>query len=94
MAASVTRRIRLPADSRTPAAARAVVRAVLDEADLPVLLDEALLLTSRVVVFSARPGRIVAAFDTNFPRHVPRREVVTSPEFAELKEQALEALEI
>ncbi|GAA5177359.1 hypothetical protein GCM10023322_01870 [Rugosimonospora acidiphila] len=48
MAASVTRRIRLPADSRTPAAARAVVRAVLDEADLPILLDEALLLTTEL----------------------------------------------
>jgi serine phosphatase RsbU (regulator of sigma subunit)/anti-sigma regulatory factor (Ser/Thr protein kinase) len=48
VAASVTRRIRLPADSRTPAAARAVVRAVLIEADLPVLLDEALLLTTEL----------------------------------------------
>ena len=48
MSASVTRRIRLPADSRTPAAARAIVRAVLEEADLPVLLDEALLLTTEL----------------------------------------------
>jgi NitT/TauT family transport system ATP-binding protein len=57
-------------------------------------VDEALLLTNRVVVFSARPGRIVRTLETSFPRDVPRREVVTSPEFAELKEQALEALEI
>ncbi len=56
-------------------------------------VDEALLLTHRVVVFSARPGRIVQSFETNFPRHVPRREIVTSPEFSALKEQALEALE-
>jgi ABC-type nitrate/sulfonate/bicarbonate transport system ATPase subunit len=56
-------------------------------------VDEALLLTDQVVVFSARPGRIVRRFDTNLPRHVPRREIVTAPEFVALKEQALEALE-
>ena len=56
-------------------------------------VDEALLLTHRVVVFSARPGRIVAKLDTAFPQNVPRREIVTSPGFAALKEQALEALE-
>ena len=55
-------------------------------------VDEALLLTDQVVVFSARPGRIVRRFDTNFPRR-PRREIVTSPEFVAMKEQALEALE-
>lgn len=57
-------------------------------------VDEALLLTHHVVVFSARPGRIVRKLDTNFPANVPRREIVTSREFAELKEQALEALEV
>ena len=56
-------------------------------------VDEALLLTDQVVVFSARPGRIIRRFDTNFPRSVPRREIVTSPEFVAMKEQALEALE-
>jgi len=56
-------------------------------------VDEALLLTHRIVVLSARPGRIVVTLDTNFPRNVPRREIVTSPEFAKLKQQALEALE-
>jgi ABC-type nitrate/sulfonate/bicarbonate transport system ATPase subunit len=56
-------------------------------------VDEALLLTHQVVVFSARPGRIVRKFETSFPRHVPRREIVTSPEFVTVKEQALEALE-
>lgn len=57
-------------------------------------VDEALLLTHHVVVFSARPGRIVRKLDTNFPANVPRREIVTSREFTELKEQALEALEV
>lgn len=56
-------------------------------------VDEALLLTHHVVVLSARPGRIVRKLDTNFPRDLPRREVVTPPQFAALKEQALEALE-
>lgn len=71
---------------------------VLDQEPRTVLLvthdvDEALLLASRVVVLSVRPGRIVDSFDTSFPRHGSRREVVTSPEFVELEERALEALE-
>jgi serine phosphatase RsbU (regulator of sigma subunit)/anti-sigma regulatory factor (Ser/Thr protein kinase) len=45
---TVVRRVRLPADRRTPAAARAVVRSVLDEADLAELADEALLLTTEL----------------------------------------------
>jgi phosphoserine phosphatase RsbU/P len=44
----VARRVRLPADRRTPAAARAVVRALLGEANLDELLDEALLLTTEL----------------------------------------------
>lgn len=57
-------------------------------------VDEALLLTHRVIVMSARPGRIVETLQTDLPRDRPRREVVTSPEFAALKETALEALEL
>jgi sigma-B regulation protein RsbU (phosphoserine phosphatase) len=45
---AVARRVRLPADRRTPAAARAVVRSVLVEARLTELLDEALLLTTEL----------------------------------------------
>jgi serine phosphatase RsbU (regulator of sigma subunit)/anti-sigma regulatory factor (Ser/Thr protein kinase) len=44
----LARRVRLPADRRTPAAARAVVRAILAEARLTELLDEALLLTTEL----------------------------------------------
>jgi serine phosphatase RsbU (regulator of sigma subunit) len=44
----IARRVRLPADRRTPAAARAVVRAILAEARLTDLLDEALLLTTEL----------------------------------------------
>ncbi|MEV6347931.1 SpoIIE family protein phosphatase [Actinoplanes sp. NPDC051851] len=42
------RRARLPNDRRTPAAARALVREVLEEAGLIVLLNEALLLTTEL----------------------------------------------
>ncbi|SDZ36906.1 Serine phosphatase RsbU, regulator of sigma subunit [Micromonospora pattaloongensis] len=42
------RHVRLPADRRTPATARAIVRAVLAEAGLDELLNEALLLTTEL----------------------------------------------
>lgn len=42
------RRVRLPNDRRTPAAARAVVRSVLEEVGLDTLLNEALLLTTEL----------------------------------------------
>jgi len=70
----------------------------LDQEPRTVLLvthdvDEALLLSDHVIVMSARPGRIVRSLESRLPHDLPRREVVTSPEFASLKEQALEALE-
>jgi NitT/TauT family transport system ATP-binding protein len=85
-------------DSITRAQIQEWLLGALEQEPRTVLLvthdvDEALLLTDHVVVFSARPGRIVRKLDTAFPRDVPRREIVTSPEFVELKEQALEALE-
>lgn len=46
--ARLVRRMRLPADRRTPAAARAVVRSVLEQAGLEHLLDAALLLTTEL----------------------------------------------
>jgi sigma-B regulation protein RsbU (phosphoserine phosphatase) len=47
-AGGLTRRVRLPNDRRTPAAARALVRSVLEEAGLDTLLNEALLLTTEL----------------------------------------------
>jgi NitT/TauT family transport system ATP-binding protein len=85
-------------DSITRAQMQEWLLHALDEVPRTVLLvthdvDEALLLTHHVVVFSPRPGRIVRKLDTNFPHDVPRREIVTSSGFVDLKEQALEALE-
>ncbi|WP_184954176.1 SpoIIE family protein phosphatase [Paractinoplanes abujensis] len=47
-AGGLVRRVRLPNDRRTPAAARALVRSVLEEAGLESLLNEALLLTTEL----------------------------------------------
>ncbi|MFJ8579061.1 SpoIIE family protein phosphatase [Micromonospora sp. NPDC093277] len=51
------RRVRLPADRRTPAAARALVRSVLAEANLDELLDEALLLTTELTTNAVEHAR-------------------------------------
>jgi NitT/TauT family transport system ATP-binding protein len=55
-------------------------------------VEEALYLADRVAVMSPRPGRIVAELEVPFERPRPRRATVTSPEFTELKEHAMEAL--
>jgi ABC-type nitrate/sulfonate/bicarbonate transport system ATPase subunit len=55
-------------------------------------VEEALYLADRVAVMSPRPGRIVAEIEVPLERPRPRRETVTSPEFGELRERAMEAL--
>jgi NitT/TauT family transport system ATP-binding protein len=55
-------------------------------------VEEALLLSQRVVVLSERPGRVVGVLEANRGFEGSRRQIVTSPEFVSLKEQALEAL--
>jgi ABC-type nitrate/sulfonate/bicarbonate transport system ATPase subunit len=64
----------------------------------PVLLvthdvEEALLLADRVLVMSARPGRIVAEVDCPFERPRPSA-LVTSPAFVERKARLLTALDV
>jgi NitT/TauT family transport system ATP-binding protein len=86
-------------DSITRSSMQEWLLSALEQEPRTVLLvthdvDEALLLTHRVVVMSVRPGRIVRTLATDLPRDRPRREIVTSPEFATLKETALEALEL
>jgi len=54
-------------------------------------IDEALFLADRIVVMSARPGRILEELWVDFPR--PRRtELVTEPEFSRLKRHCLALL--
>ncbi len=55
-------------------------------------VEEALYLADRVAVLSARPGRAVAELSFSIPRARPRPPAITSPEFAGLRERALEAL--
>jgi NitT/TauT family transport system ATP-binding protein len=51
-------------------------------------IEEALLLTDRVCVMTARPGRIKKSIDVGIPR--PRAiEVTTSPEFNALRREVL-----
>jgi len=55
-------------------------------------VEEALLLSQQVVVLSARPGRVVRVIEADHRFEGSRREIITSPEFVSLKQQALEAL--
>jgi len=55
-------------------------------------VEEALFLADHVAVMSPRPGRIVAEIEVQIERPRPRRATVTSPEFGELRERAMEAL--
>ena len=55
-------------------------------------VEEALYLADRVAVLSPRPGRVVAEIGVDMERPRPRRETVTSPAFAALRERAMKAL--
>jgi ABC-type nitrate/sulfonate/bicarbonate transport system ATPase subunit len=55
-------------------------------------VEEALYLSDRVAVLSARPARIVAELPSPAPRAADRDAAVTSPEFVAAREQAMAAL--
>jgi NitT/TauT family transport system ATP-binding protein len=85
-------------DSITRAQMQEWLMAALAEEPRTVILvthdvEEALLLSDRVVVLSPRPGRLVDSIDVDVPRQGHRREIVTTPRFVTLRERALEALE-
>ena len=56
-------------------------------------VQEALYLADRVAIMSPRPGRIVAEIAVPIERPRPRRETITSRDFAALERLALDALE-
>jgi ABC-type nitrate/sulfonate/bicarbonate transport system ATPase subunit len=85
-------------DSITRADLQQWLRGALDAEPRTTVLvthdvEEALLIGQRVVVMSARPGRIVAQFDVNLPSAGSRRELIRHPEFTKLKDEVLLLLE-
>jgi NitT/TauT family transport system ATP-binding protein len=85
-------------DSITRADLQEWLRTALDAEPRTTVLvthdvEEALLIGERVVVMSARPGRIVAQFDVHLPHAGSRRELIRHPEFTELRDEILSLLE-
>ncbi len=85
-------------DSITRADLQQWLRSALDAEPRTVMLvthdvEEALLIGERVVVMSARPGRVVAEFKVNLPHAGSRRELIRHPEFTELRDEILSLLE-
>src|ERR1700733_7417542 len=85
-------------DSITRADLQEWLRTALDTEPRTTVLvthdvEEALLIGERVVVMSARPGRIRAQFEVPLPHAASRRELIRHPEFAELRDEILSLLE-
>ena len=55
-------------------------------------VEEALYLSDRVAVLSARPGRVTDLLEASAPRATDRAAAVTSPAFAAQRERAMRAL--
>ena len=56
-------------------------------------IDEAIFMANRVVVFSARPGRIKAEVTTDLP-HPWHYTIKTSPEFVALRARLTEEIRV
>jgi ABC-type nitrate/sulfonate/bicarbonate transport system ATPase subunit len=55
-------------------------------------VEEALLLSDTVVVFSPRPARIVEVIDVQLPQRENRVDAISDPQFVALKQRALGAI--
>lgn len=83
-------------DAQTRLSMQELLLALWHEFEITVLfvthdVDEAIFLSDRILVLSERPGRVRAELDVSLPR--PRtRALLTTPEFMQLKEQALALL--
>ena len=55
-------------------------------------VEEALYLSDRVAVLSARPGRVTELLETSDPRAADRAAAITSPRFVAQRESAMRAL--
>jgi len=85
-------------DSITRADLQQWLRSALDAEPRTTVLvthdvEEAILIGERVVVMSARPGRIVAQFQVDLPHAGSRRELIRHPVFTELRDEILSLLE-
>jgi NitT/TauT family transport system ATP-binding protein len=85
-------------DQITRASLQAWLAQALREEERSVVLvthdvQEALYLADRVAIMSARPGHVVAEIEVPLDRSRPRRETITSADFAALERLALDALE-
>ena len=85
-------------DAITRAEMQAWLAAALEQDPRTVVLvthdvEEALYLSNRVAVLSARPGRVVDELSAPAPRAVDRDAAVTDPQFVAARERALTALQ-
>ena len=85
-------------DSITRADLQQWLRSALDAEPRTTVLvthdvEEAILIGERVVVMSARPGRMVAQFQVDLPPTGSRRELIRHPVFTELRDEILALLE-